>query len=64
MPLDDTNDDKNDDNNDDTNDIMPDKVFGWWTLVTRRLMRLTFKRRQWGLLGAVLKAIKAVGQAP
>ena len=62
--TDDKNDDTNDDKNDDTNDIMTDVVLGWWTSVTRRLMRLAFKRRLWGKLGAVLRAIKAAGQAP
>ena len=54
-------DDKNDDTNDDD---MTDVVLGWWTSVTRRLMRLAFKRRLWGALGAVLRAIRAAGQAP
>ena len=54
-----------DDNNDDTNDDdMTDVVLGWWTSVTRRLMRLAFKRRLWGALGAVLGAVRAAGQAP
>ena len=54
-------DDKNDDTNDDD---MTDVVLGWWTSVARRLMRLAFKRRLCGALGAALRAIKAAGQAP
>ena len=39
------------------------RVLAWFASIYLRLMRLTFKRRYWGLLGNVLKEIKARGRA-